>query len=59
MNKDKIIRAFKLIDTKTEVILRREVMEADCHNFSELSDKMATYIQTICKQMIKELNNEK
>ena len=40
----------KLIKFKAEAILRREVMEADCQNFTHLADKMAQQIINICNE---------
>jgi len=54
---ERIIEGLKLINSKAEVILRREVMEADCLNFSELADKMSNHIKNICNQLIKEIKN--
>jgi hypothetical protein len=42
-----------LIKLKAEAILRREVMEADCLDFTELSDKMAKQIINICDNLLK------
>ena len=48
-------KTLELIKFKAEAILRREVMEANCLNFSELADKMAKHIINLCDR---ELNNE-
>jgi hypothetical protein len=38
-----------LIKAKAEIILRREVMGANCQNFVDLADKMAEHIINICE----------
>lgn len=43
-------KIFKQIETRAEIILRREVMEANCLNFVELADKMSKQIITLCKK---------
>ena len=34
------IEVIKKCKTWADIVLRREVMEANCHNFPELADKM-------------------
>jgi hypothetical protein len=61
MKKTKVLGNIKVIKFKAEAILRREVMEANCSNFTELADKMAEGIINICNEIInkKEFINEK
>lgn len=40
--------SINLIKFKAEAILRREVMEANCMDFTELAEKMAKQIVSIC-----------
>ena len=47
-----------IIKFKAEAILRREVMEANCQNFTELADKMAQQIVNICDDYNKLFHNK-
>jgi len=65
MNTGLLKKKIELIKFKAEAILRREVMEANCLDFPELADKMATHIINICDAILEkpdwlaqETNNE-
>lgn len=45
-----------LIKFKAEAILRREIMESGCFNFTDLADKMSKQIINICNYILKNEN---
>jgi len=46
--------AINLIRTKADIVLRREIMEANCLNYTDLADRMCKHIITICDNILEE-----